>query len=573
MSGVGEGFPTTIDLPVVLDPSSVRAERRSFLDMLYGRCEPGYWFCVWTDPSRVTRTFPTTGEGIELALDYIEHLDATATQHVFASMYILGQSRVTGRGNLQDVRGQVCHWGDYDVAGPGHKSAKTYPPTFEDALEIVRSLPLPPSMIVRSGHGIHAYWPFATPCYVDGDNDRAEMLDGLLRWKAIQLATARGLGWDVDSIWDATRIMRVPATWNPKTTPAARSQVVWLTDRRFDADEIDLYLPDLVDEDARPRLVEPVNTDGVELLRLDTYPEVFALALENDEKLRATWLRQRKDFTDGSPSAYCWALVLRMVQLGLTDEQAIHLLHTWRVANNAATKGIGWYAKNVALAREKVQLSSQNASFLEAAHAGEVTGALDLLAGLSDLLGMPITSLTRVEGADSCSYRLACDGRERKLASADALLNFRAFQRVAFDFGYSLKPELAKMWSGQVVPLLQRAVQNVDLGAELSEGGRAEQWIWEYLGRHGVSEKDPADCYQTGAPFWRASQPAIFASLFYDYLAAHVPSAKGQTPRDFAQAMKMAGCERKEIEILLGGARKKLTLWLVPEQLHARPLA
>ena len=99
--------------------------------------------------------------------------------------------------------------------------------------------------------------------------------------------------------------------------------------------------------------------------------------------------------------------------------------------NDAPPKGRKFYEVTISNARAKAQLTSKNADFLEAAHAGEITEKPALLDGLSDLLGMPIEAVLRVDGADACSYRVVSGGKARKIASADCLLNFRAFQRVA----------------------------------------------------------------------------------------------------------------------------------------------
>ena len=47
---------------------------------------------------------------------------------------------------------------DIDVAGPAHKKTNL-PASHEDAVDLLKSsLPLPPTILVDSGHGLHAYW-------------------------------------------------------------------------------------------------------------------------------------------------------------------------------------------------------------------------------------------------------------------------------------------------------------------------------------------------------------------------------------------------------------------------------
>ena len=60
---------------------------------------------------------------------------------------------------------------DIDIAGDGH-GAKRYPPTLEAALALLGDIPLPPSYIINSGGGAHAWWLLREPWTFD---DGAEL--------------------------------------------------------------------------------------------------------------------------------------------------------------------------------------------------------------------------------------------------------------------------------------------------------------------------------------------------------------------------------------------------------------
>lgn len=70
----------------------------------------------------------------------------------------------------------------------------------ESQMEVIKNCPIPPSVIVESGRGYHAYWALKP--------------DKRLRlWGAIQEAIAKRLGSDEACI-DFSRLMRLPDSWH-----------------------------------------------------------------------------------------------------------------------------------------------------------------------------------------------------------------------------------------------------------------------------------------------------------------------------------------------------------------------
>lgn len=73
-----------------------------------------------------------------------------------------------------------------------------------------------PCAVVRSGHGLHAYWPL-TDALVD-DFLRQQML----RWRTLVQRTAAEFDAKVDNVFDLARMLRVPGSWNRKERPCRR---------------------------------------------------------------------------------------------------------------------------------------------------------------------------------------------------------------------------------------------------------------------------------------------------------------------------------------------------------------
>jgi archaellum biogenesis ATPase FlaH len=108
-----------------------------------------------------------------------------------------------------------------------------------DDLDTVRrrlaELPTPPSILITSGGGFHAYWLLREPLDLRSE---AEAARHLLR------RLARAVGGDLSSA-EVARVLRVPGTLNHKYTPPRRVAVLdFQPDRRYTPSDFGEWLPD-----------------------------------------------------------------------------------------------------------------------------------------------------------------------------------------------------------------------------------------------------------------------------------------------------------------------------------------
>src|SRR5262249_28308067 len=101
------------------------------------------------------------------------------------------------RGSDRDVVAIAGLWADVDA-----------PP--EDVVPALQHLELPPSLLVHSGHGVHAWW-LLNEVWTFGSDDERVAARTLLRRLHDLL---RAQGWKVDAVHDLARVMRVPGTLN-----------------------------------------------------------------------------------------------------------------------------------------------------------------------------------------------------------------------------------------------------------------------------------------------------------------------------------------------------------------------
>lgn len=104
-----------------------------------------------------------------------------------------------------------------------------------EARRRLAEFPLPPSLVVHSGHGLHPYWLLREPLDLATDEARAR---GLLEGLAAALAGDR-------SAAEPARVLRVPRTWNRKTpaTPVRVEVELCEPERRYNPTELEEWLP------------------------------------------------------------------------------------------------------------------------------------------------------------------------------------------------------------------------------------------------------------------------------------------------------------------------------------------
>lgn len=115
----------------------------------------------------------------------------------------------------ETATGLLAVLADIDVLHPVHKET-ALPPDEAAALALVDELGLPPTIVVRSGHGLQAWWLFTKPWRFrdDADRQRATRLSAM--WQEHVKDKAAEHGWKLDAVGDLSRVLRLPGTFNGK---------------------------------------------------------------------------------------------------------------------------------------------------------------------------------------------------------------------------------------------------------------------------------------------------------------------------------------------------------------------
>jgi hypothetical protein len=162
---------------------------------------------------------------------------ALSTSDVWFGMASHAQPLGARRGSADDCEAISALWLDIDIAGPNH-AASDLPPSLLDGYKLLASFPVTPSIIVQTGGGAQPYWLLDRPLLA------VDAVPFLTRWGQTWAAIGARFGWHVDNVFDITRVMRMPGTFNRKSEPA---QPVVIT--RFDTTlrySLDAFIPHLI---------------------------------------------------------------------------------------------------------------------------------------------------------------------------------------------------------------------------------------------------------------------------------------------------------------------------------------
>jgi hypothetical protein len=243
----------------------------------------------------------------------------------------LGEAR---RGTAAEVIALPGFWADLDVKGQAHE-ASNLPPTGKDAMRITEAIPLRPTLIVHSGHGLQVWWLFKELWVFEDGSERKEAQELSRRFQATLKRKAKKYGWRMDGTHDISRVFRPPQTLNHKLEPVEVRILRYDEDARYNPADFERYLVEVA-----PEKVPEIDFDGnghdlavaralLGLLR-DRLPFRILNTIEGGPDAF-----QPLPGGDGSPSGADASVCQALVEIGLTDAQIRDIFRTFPIG----TKG------------------------------------------------------------------------------------------------------------------------------------------------------------------------------------------------------------------------------------------
>ncbi len=149
------------------------------------------------------------------------------------------------RGEESDTVAIPGVWAEIDINGAPDGRGGTITdaaPTFEVAITVAHSV-LQPTVMVRSGYGLHAYWLFEQLWRLENDEQRRQAKQLVQGWQARLRHEAKQLGIaKFDSTHDLARVFRVPGSMNGKAGEPAPVRLFDDGGPRYSIEDIDHHV-------------------------------------------------------------------------------------------------------------------------------------------------------------------------------------------------------------------------------------------------------------------------------------------------------------------------------------------
>jgi hypothetical protein len=470
----------------------MESEARFFLRELFGSKPEELYLLLWTLPDKRSRWF----RDIDAAVSAIEPL---AAQDVYVGVGLSPKDYGPAqRCPSKEIAGIVGLWADLDLRSEAH-DRKALPATIQDALTIIPGL-LPPTMVVATGNGAHAWWLFKEPYLFASAEERKAAARLVARWHTLLRLNAAARGWAFDRLSDLARVLRVPGTVNNKD-PKNRKPVSIhsRSDRRYNPSDLEEYLDDsaIPDPEEQERVAQASSENAADQsLELDlnaALPEdLLRRFMEVDSRFKSTWLRRRPDLKDQSQSGYDMALADFGCEAGLTDQQIIDLIiHHRRIHGREQRTRLDYYRRTLSKARSRstalsaalpTEASQSAPNHDEAPDLPEDPAQAKALLceQLSKILGVRILRILKITGKEP-TYQIELESATLELASVGKLIDQNSLRLTIAAGVDRLIPKIKpKEWE-RIAQMILNALTVTEGGEETDLRGSIRLYLDHYL--------------------------------------------------------------------------------------------
>ena len=493
---------------------------RAFLELLWQYKPEEQYILIWTLQDKRSHWFTDVTKAAEFVVATTKDLD------VYVGVGLSKEDHGPARRCKSEEVSGICGIGtDLDLKSEAHGN-KPLPTTLADALSVLPK-DMPPTIIVATGNGAHAWWLLKEPHPIETEQERADVARLVARWHTMLRLKSAAKGWVYDRLSDLARVLRIAGTQNHKDAANPKDVTVFnQTDRFYNLSDFEEYLndaqiPDPEEEERAAREWKERFADKP--LTIDpnaTIPkEMLDAWMREDMKFRNTWNRQRHDLKDQSGSGYDLALACFGIDAGLSEQQIVDLICHHRKAHNLKARNrLDYYQRTIAKAEQRTGGSAAAAPVSPGALAPppttgvaapqgapaapasqeatdtttkppdapaappdpEVQKAL-LCERISQTLTIPVTRLVKITGKEP-QYRMElADGQKIEFANVNKLIAYESVRSaIAATVGRIIPKIKAKEWEALSQTMLDACI--IVTGTEEMEWeGAARMYLQHYL--------------------------------------------------------------------------------------------
>jgi hypothetical protein len=511
------------------------SETSHFLEALFAGKPDDLYLLLWTLPEKRSRWF----QNVEGAIQFAESL---RDRDLYVGVGFSGRDYgATHRCVSAEVAGIVGLWADLDLKSDAHPKA-ALPASVEDAMTILPNQ-FPPTFVVRTGNGAHAWWLFREPLIFESDEDRRNAGALALRWQSLLRLNAAAHGWAFDRLADLARVLRVPGTKNCKDPANLKPVAIQSqTDRRYNPSDFVEFLEahGVPNAEEQERVTqgwkEKVADKPLSVNPNATVPEdLLNRHLAADPRFKKTWLRQREDLKDQSQSGYDLALANFGLEAGLSEQQAIDLMiHHRRIHGQPQRTRLDYFQRTISKASKRNENTGPAKSFevpaQEPGHPSpqtrpdSPTARALLCEQISNAIGVRVLRIVKIDGQEP-TYRLELEATKIGFPSVDKLVGQQSFRMKIASAVEHLVPRIPpKIWD-RIAQMILNALTVEDGGDEANLVGAAKLYVERYLAETPFIDAEEDHPYQTR--FKPAAYEGQVAICSHD-LQQHINKAWGE---------------------------------------------
>lgn len=496
----------------------------TFLSTLFAGKPKDQAILIWTKVDKFSRYFKDPHEAQTRSEALAHTSDVYFGVCTASGEFAKVKSNSKKRPTIEEVVGCPALFLDLDY-GESHQK-KNIPPTEKDAIALVMRMPCPPTYIVNSGNGLHAYWMLSEFYLIKNDEDR-KLIDSMsYSWQAKCKKLAADFDWDIDSTFDLARILRVPGTLNRKTSNLKDVTVLQYSEQTYTIKQLQDYL-DGVLVSSPSRRVKPASSEDADALILDPKASVnfekYNELCREEPKFKQSFERTRKNMKDTSPSSYDMSLATYAANAGWTDQEIVNLIIASRkLHNNDLKLREDYYRRTLARARTVTRMEVERVEIEIAANAEVVEDKNENIKNVSIALGIDVSKFIKYTG-DKPTYVLYLAGdHEITFVGAEALMNQRLFAKLVMEkLDISIPTFKAKEWDN-IKTLLNESIEVIDGGRDSHEIKVFESMLATYL----TEQFDIEDDSESHAARFADNRPAKYKENIVFLLQSFMTFAK-----------------------------------------------